>query len=160
MLLYEVDRRIADLIDPETGELTDPKALEALLADRDKAIEGILLTYKNLSAEAAAIKNEINALKERLSAVTRRADRYKELGTQALAGEPFRTGRVTVSYRTTSSVSVNDREEFLGWAKDGRAYLLRYSDPEPDKTAIAALLKAGESVPGCALVRSTSMSVK
>ncbi len=48
MTLYEIDKAITDLADPETGEITDFEALDNLQMARDQKIENIACYYKNL----------------------------------------------------------------------------------------------------------------
>ena len=69
MRIYEIDREIEALLeecDPETGEaLFDEEKLAALEAQRETAVEQLALGYKNLAAEAEAIKAEAAALTKR-----------------------------------------------------------------------------------------------
>ncbi len=62
MTLYDIDRQIEDLIDPETGEITDFEALDALQMERSEKIGQITRAYRNAIAEAAAIGTEIDRL--------------------------------------------------------------------------------------------------
>ena len=62
MTIYEIDSRIAELLDPDTGELLDYEAFAALQMEREAKIENMALWYKDLSAEAKAIRDEEKAL--------------------------------------------------------------------------------------------------
>ena len=64
MNIYEIEQAITDLVDPETGEITDFEALDALSMARDEKIENVALWTKNLNAEAKAIREEEKALAE------------------------------------------------------------------------------------------------
>ena len=68
MTLYEIDQAIQGLVDPETGELMDYEAFAALQMDRDAKIENMALWYKDLMADAKAIKEEADTLNERRKA--------------------------------------------------------------------------------------------
>ena len=54
MNLYEIDAAITACIDPETGEVLDEEALNALHMERSAKVESVALWIKNLNAEAAA----------------------------------------------------------------------------------------------------------
>ena len=75
-----------------------------------------------------------------------------------LAGEKFTTPKVAVSWRKSQAVQLDD--DFLPWAKQYGDQFLLYKDPDPDKKAIAAALKAGEAVPGAELVMNLNMQIK
>ena len=165
MTLYEINAQIKELIeqgftvDEETGEiLSDLSALEDLEAAREEKIENILLYYKNLTADAKAIREEEKRLAERRKALENKAARLKEYADFTLSGEKFSTPRVSVSYRKVKNVVIN--EEFFEWAAKDRPELLRWKAPEADKTAIAKLLKAGRELPGASIEEGLSMSIK
>ena len=62
MNIYLINRQIEELleeVDPETGEaLFDPALLNELMMERENATEDLALGYKNLTAEASAIRGE------------------------------------------------------------------------------------------------------
>jgi ssDNA-binding Zn-finger/Zn-ribbon topoisomerase 1 len=74
MNLYEIAAAITALVDPETGELLDFDAFDALNLERERKIENIGCWIKDLSAEAAAIKAEEDALKKRREALESKRD--------------------------------------------------------------------------------------
>lgn len=126
MTLYEIDSAIMDCVDEETGEIIDLEKLEALNIERDKKVEGIALAVKNYAAEAKAIKEEEEKLK---------------------------TARVSVSYRNSESVTIDDlgslTEEYI-----------RIPEPQADKTAIKKAIKAGKEVTGAHIETSRSVIVR
>ena len=65
MNIYEIDSQILSCIDEETGEILDTERLEKLIQDRQNKIESVACWYKNVVAEAEAIKAEIAVLKAR-----------------------------------------------------------------------------------------------
>lgn len=162
MTLYEINAELLALleqVDEETGELTcDPEQLEALAIAREAKLEGLALYVKNLSAEAAAIKAEAKALTERQKAAECKAARARQYLSDQLHGEKFTTPKVAVSWRKSQAVQLDD--DFLPWAKQYGDQFLSYKDPDPDKKAIAAALKAGEAVPGAELVTNLNMQIK
>ena len=63
MNLYQINEEIEKCIDTETGEILDLEALDKLAMERDTKIENLACWYKNLMADAEALKAE-NALRK------------------------------------------------------------------------------------------------
>lgn len=162
MTLYEIDEEIQELlseVDPETGELiTDYAALDALLMEREAKIENIVLFIKNLSSDVRELKAEEAALAERRKKAEKKAERLREYVSHALGGERFQTPRCCVSFRKSTALELG--EGFTEWAKEHANTLLRYKEPEPDKTAIKAALAGGAEIPNAKLVQNTTMTIK
>lgn len=162
MTIYEIDNAIMELlnqVDEETGEaLFDESKLEALQMERDRKVENLALAWKNLSAEAKAIKAEEDSLAKRRKATENAAERAKSYLEFVLAGEQFKSPKVAVSYR--KSESVEPGAEFVPWAFANDQTLLRMKEPEADKTAIKRALKDGKQIPFVELVTKTSMTIK
>jgi predicted nucleic acid-binding Zn-ribbon protein len=162
MTLYEIDEEIQELlseVDPETGELiTDYAALDALLMEREAKIENIVLFIKNLSSDVRELKAEEAALAERRKKAEKKAERLREYVSHALGGERFQTPRCCVSFRKSTALELG--EGFTEWAKEHADTLLRYKEPEPDKTAIQAALAGGAEIPNAKLVQNTTMTIK
>lgn len=145
MSIYDIDSAITALIDNETGEVSDEEAFDALQMERDKKVENIGLLFKDLQAEAKAIKEEEANLAARRKAVENKSERLKHLLEYALNGDKFSTPRLKVSYRKSSTVELSGG--FVEWAEFNADDLLTYSEPKPNKTAIKAAIKDGR-VPG------------
>ena len=162
MTIYEIDRAIMDLldqIDEETGEcLFDPEQIELLQMERERKCENLALAWKNLTAEAKAIKDEIETLTKRAKAVQNEADRAKAYLELVLGGKAFKTARVVVSYRKSKTVEVTP--DFVPWAYEHNQALLRMREPEPDKTALKKALEAGIEIPGAYFVEKKSTQIK
>lgn len=162
MNLYWVDNAIYKLydefVDPETGEITDAEAFAekyaALQLTREEVIENTLLMYKNATADAAAIAEEIKNLTARKAATEKRAERFKADAAAALNGEKFASAKVTATWRKSPAKAEADDEaltpdEFIKITKT------------PMKTEIKAALKQGIAVPGWHLAEGAmSMTVK
>ena len=158
MTLYEIDKRIIELLDPETGELLDYEAFEQLSMEREQKIESAALWIKEMAAEAAAIKHEETTLAERRKALERRTDSLKRYLALATGGEKFSTPRCVVSFRKTQRIVPSDG--FVQWAmQNGRDDLLKYAEPTVSLTAVKAALAAGEDVPA-KIEYSVSVGVK
>ena len=136
--LYEIDEEILNCVDQETGEIIDPEKLAQLQMDFDKKVEGIALWIKNLLSDAEAIKAERN-VKEYLSGY--------------LCGEKFKTPRVSISYRKSESVEVQDI------SKLDEEYL-KFVDPEVDKTKVKKALKDGIELSGVVLVQNNNIQIR
>ena len=157
MKLYEIDNAIYECVN-EDGEVIDQEKLETLQMERDKKIEGIACWIKELTAEANAIKEEKLRLEARQRVAENKVKSLKNYLAYALQGANFRTAKVSVSFRKTETVEVTpDGLENLKAMRDD---LLKYKEPEPDKTAIKQALKSGLSVRGVQLVQNTSTIIK
>lgn len=153
MNLYEIDSAIMDCVDMETGEIIDIERLSALQMERDQKIENIGCWIKNLLSDAKALKEEKDNLAARQKVAENKAASLKRFLSKYLAGEKFKTARVSISYRKSDSVDI---------AADATVpeKFLKYSEPEPDKVGLKAALKAGETFPGISLKTSQNIQVK
>lgn len=162
MTLYEIDNAIREVLenaaDPETGELVDEELLAAydqLRMDRDQKVENIGLYIKNLEADAAAIKAEAKNLTARAKAAENKAEHLRNYMQFCLNGQKFQSPRLSVSFRRSQKVEVDENRLF-----EIPDDYLRYKEPEVDKKRVSEALKAGETVPGCSLVENVSMIIK
>ncbi len=151
--LYDIDTRLYSLLDEDTGEITDAEAFEKIQLERDKKIENIALWVKNLKADAEALKTEELAFAERHKAAKKKIDSLKHLLSDTLGGQSFKTARVSLSFRKSSEVQIDDIEELSD-------EYLRYKAPEPDKTAIKAAINEGKKVAGAKLVSKINLQIK
>lgn len=162
MRLYDINatlEALLDAVDPDTGELLcDLEELEALIMARDEKLESVALYIKNRAAEAEAIKAEKLALAQRQKVAENKAERARRFLAEMLAGEKFTSPRVAVSWRKSQAVELG--ADFLPWARQYGDQYLSYRDPEPDKKAIGAALKAGQEIPGAELVTNLNMQIK
>ena len=162
MNIYFINRQIEELLaetDPETGEvLFDPEQLNELIMEKEAATEDLALGYKNLTAEAAAIRAEANALTERARKVEKMAENAKRYLSVILNGEKFKTARVSIGYRSSSKVDL--AENFISWAKENAPRLLREKEPEADKSEIKRLLKNGVTVPYATLIEESNIQIR
>lgn len=164
MTLYEIDAKIRDFpfeTDPDTGELLNADALDALSMERDSKLENIACYCKNLAADAAAIKAEEATLKKRREALERSVDRLKAYLSASLNGQKFVTARAAVTFRKTQSVRVDDADAAIESLRSGGfSDAIRYKAPEIDKTAVKRLLKDGREIRGVSISESLSMAIK
>ena len=157
MKLYEIPGEITDLLDPETGEITDEEALGKLLRKWNNGIEWLALEVKNSLAEAEALKKEKEAFAARQKTAENRAKSLKNYLSFLLNGDKFKTDRVQISWRKSEQVQTDD--EFMLWAMEHSAYL-RFKEPEIDKAALKEDLKQGIEVPHAVLVENQNIQIK
>ena len=150
--LYEIDAQIMECVDFETGEIIDETKLQALQLEFDEKVEGIALWIKNLLAEAKMIKEEKDNLAARQKSCENKAESLKKYLSSALGGEKFKTAKVSISYRKSESVEVEDVSLL------GDDYLK--FKPEPDKTKIKDALKNGIALEGVTLVEKNNIQIK
>lgn len=158
--LYEINAQIEQAwsaaVDPETGEIISEEAAQAveqLTMAREDKIENLALYYKNLTAEAKALKNEKLALEARQSAAEKKAESIKKYLTSSMNGEKYKSEKVAISWRKSESVSV-DENAFL---PDD---YMTFKEPVPNLTAIKKALKAGEKIDGATLTSSNNIQIK
>ena len=163
MKLFDIDERLAAcvkldesrVVDTESGEIIDLEAITALEMERDKKIENLGCWYKNLLADAEALKVQKNAFAEREKAAKAKAESLRGFLGRYLNGKKFETAKVAMSFRKSEAVEFDAKcigdvpEEFL-----------KFKDPELDKVAVKKAIKAGETVPGCELVQRQNLQIK
>lgn len=157
MTLYQIDERIENFvldIDEETGEVLNYEELDALHMERTEKIENIGMYIKNMRAEADAIKREEKSLKDRRESIAKHADRLEAYLQKQLAGKPFSTPRVAVTWRKSSRVEILD-ESILP-----KKYLVKTVTYRPDKGLIGDMLKNGKKVRGAVRTDYMNMTIK
>lgn len=161
MNLYEINAAIMaayeGAVDEETGEIIENDAyaaLEGLQMEFERKAEGILLWIKNLKAEAEALKKEKMAFADRQARAERKAESLKTYISGVLAGQKFQTDKVAVSWRKSETIEVSCDPWSL------KPEYLRLVDPEPNKTALKAALKAGEVIDGVELIEKRNIQIK
>lgn len=150
--LYEIEQSIMDCVDMETGEIIDIEKLDALRLEKEEKIENIALWIKNLKADAAAYKAEKAVFNAKMQAAQNKADSLTQYLEAALSGEKFKTSKVTVSYRSSQKVVVDDVDSVP------EAYVTY--EPKVDKTSIKDLLKSGTVVDGVHLEECQNIQIR
>lgn len=165
----ELEYRIAQMTDAETGEFTATEEDMARLAelseaatlaevDLDDKAETIALFTLDLDAEAKAIKEQEQKLAKRRKTLENKSEWLKAYLASNITGRKIRTPRVTIGWRKSTAVETDD--DFLVWAMSNDDQYLRFKSPEVDKTALKEALKAGVEVPHAALVERETMTIK
>ncbi len=152
--LYDINQDILACIDLETGEIIDTEKFDALQIERNDKLENIALWYKNLLSDAAAFKAERDAFAAKQKAAESKAESLKNYLDSSLKGGKFKTVKVDVSYRKSTSVEVID-ESLIP-----TEYLRTVTTTTPDKAEIAKALKVGEAIDGVQLKESQNIQIK
>lgn len=170
MNIWEIDKAMREiealeedeeLIDLETGEVISvADALEKLEMARETKIENAAMMVKNLSAEAAAIKAEEEKLAKRRKAIENKADDVKQFLIRALTredgtSEKFRTARAAVTVKLNPAKVIISDEKLLP-----EVFFREIIERKPDRAQIKEVLSRGIEVPGAALERGRSVSIK
>ena len=143
------------VVDEETGEILSSDALHAVEAQAAEKIEATALYLRELDAEAKAAKDEADRMLARVKSMQKRSDYLKAMLLDALhATGKVKTGRVTVSIRTTQAVAVDEG------ANLPEAYTTVKTTVSPNKVAIKQALLDGVEVPGCELIERESVSIR
>lgn len=152
--LYSIDQEILSCIDIETGEVIDVEALNSLMMQREQKIESVALWIKNLQADAIAFKAEKDAFSEREKSAKNKIESLKKWLLFALEGQKFSTTKCAVSFRRSEQVEILDLEAVP------KELVTETVEIKPDKMAIKALLKDGQTVNGCQLVENYNTQIK
>lgn len=143
------------VVDEETGEILSSDALHAVEAQAAEKIEATALYLRELDAEAKAAKEEADRMLARVKSMQKRSDYLKAMLLDALhATGKVKTGRVTVSIRTTKAVEIAEG------ANLPEAYTTVKTTVSPNKVAIKQALLDGVEVPGCSLEARESVSIR
>ena len=171
MTLYEINQEVTALldklgIDPETGEVVENSdeimaRLSELELDRQAVLESLAKAVLNIRADAKALKEEEQRLKERRDALSRKEERIMKMLDRECAGQKTALGVATFNYRKTTRVDVTDNLAAVTWLQaNGHADCYRVSDPEISKTEVKKLIAQGVDIPGCSIVEGYSKTLK
>ena len=162
MNLFEIDDAIQrcvklensdNYVDTETGEIIDTAAIEQLEMDRDKKIRNIACWIRNLEADEKALADQIKTFTARKNAAKNKRESLKSYLANFLNGAKWQNSEVAISWRKSEVVEVEEG------AAIPEKYL-RYKEPEINKAAIKADLKAGATIYGCQLVTKNNIQIK
>ncbi len=153
--LYKIPYEMETCIDQETGEVIDMEKLQALEMEFEAKALNIACWIKNLKAEAEAIKTEKQNLEKRQKAAENKAESLKRDLSDNLNGMKLKDARVSITYRRSESVEVDDMLDLRTLPEDLVKVRL-----EPDKTAIKEAIKEGMEVKGCRIVEKNNLQIR
>lgn len=160
--LYEVNDRIMQAIDPDTGEIIIPEEeFDNLIKAGEEGCEYFVALFKNAKATAEALKEEKRQRDDDFSSRIKACERTMEWASRVLSnhldGNKWQGKNGKVSFRTSTSTEEVDLKSFLEW--NGR---FQYMDmkPNPHKEEIGKALDAGIEIPGFARVKKNNIQIK
>lgn len=153
MKLYEINEQILNCIDTETGEIVDVEKLNELQLAKDEKIENLALWYKDLLAEANALKEEKEAFAAREKAAKNKAESIKTYLSYVLNGENFKTTKCALSFRKSEKTIVDDINLLP-------EVYLKYAEPKADLTEIKKAIKNGEEINGAHIEETQNIQIK
>lgn len=134
------------VVDEETGEILQADALHAVEAEAAEKIEATALYLRELDAEAKADKEEADRMLARVKSLQKRSDYIKAMLLDALhATGKVKTGRVTVSIRTTKAVEIAEGADLP------EAYTTVKTTVSPNRSPSSRLCSTASRLPGCSL---------
>lgn len=160
MNIFEIDRAILDLVDPETGEIMDYDAFEQLQMERDQKLENVACWIKDLKAQANAIREEEQNLFERRKSIEKKAERLKTYLEIALKGESFSSPKCAVSFRRSASVEIEDQDMLIAWAERNGIDSMLKKTITVNKKEVANFMKTGIAVPGASARENWNIQIK
>ncbi len=166
MKLYDIKKELldiySDLVDEETGEIDEEKVhrFEQLSIAKEEKEENTALYIKTLDYDIKSLKEEKKRIDRKIKSAEQTKGFLKGMLEYSLAGQTIKTPQVTVSYRKSESVKLDD--DFIDYAmKHGYEDLVKESiDYKAKKTEIKKKLKAGEKIPHCELEIKQNIQIK
>ena len=168
MRLYDINMQIMQLLDnldfdPETGEISETTEetldkIDQLQIEKSEILKYLAKVELNYRADSEALKAEEKRLHERRDRIGKKADRLISILDRECGGKKTDLGVATLSYRKTSSVSIDDLDAAYHYLRDSN-YKNCYSIPEPEikKNEVKKLLADGVKVPGIVIVNGVSI---
>lgn len=148
-----------DAINKETGEVDETLATELAInqEELENKIIGTVLVFKQLSADAEMIKNEIETLQERYARINNNAKYVKERLENSLLNlgiMKFDNPKFALSFRKTTKVEILDESLIPS------EFMKVKTTTEPSKKEIADAIKSGKEVAGCRLEENQKIQIK
>ena len=167
MKLYEISEMYHDFMFAyENGEIPEDAfydTLEAIETSFTDKCDNVACMVKEYEAAAAAIKEEIRKLQERMKTKENQAARLREYIASCMTSMKVRSiesPRVRLSFRASEAVEVEDEEKLINYLQAAHEDFLTYKAPAVNKTAIKAAIKDGEEIPGAQLVKRENLQIK
>lgn len=160
--LFDIDADIRAFIDhlyavtDEDGTIPDAdfEQLEALNAERDKKVDNIALYYKELLADAEALKAESDKLAKRAKIAKNKAERLKDYLDRTMDGHPFESSRNKIGW-------INRKDQLeLDEKLLPKKYFIKKFEFKPDKDRIKEVLKSGTKIKGAELKEKKYIQIK
>lgn len=155
--LYKINQQLENFefeVDLETGELTNALQWDFLNLAYEEKCENIACFIKNLKSDVEDFKAEEKALADRRKSKERKIEYLSDLLLENMNFKKFETAKCAISFRRSEQVSIPDESIVPN------EYMKVTITCKPDKTAIKAAIKAGESVNGCEIIEKQNLNIK
>ena len=176
MNLFQIDEAVLGIINnmsncfnEETGEIIDEELylqtqqeLEQLQITQEKKIESLACYCKNLQAEVQALETEANAFLLRRTKKANALKRVKEYLSSYLNYKHIKKielPKAVLSFRKSEVLEIVDENQAMEFAKANK--LVRYKEPEIDKTGLKKYLKeSGEVLDFVTISEKQNLQIK
>lgn len=158
--LVDIAHDIIAILEANDGEI-DAKLI-ALDLELETKVEAYAVVVRELEAKAEANKALANHYKTQAVYAEHAIDRALQrcdYGLRAAGVQDVKTRTAHAFYRTDKVVEVNAKLFRLAY-EETRPELFRFSDPEPNKSAIKEVLNAGEQLEQVTVVTRTSLQLR
>jgi hypothetical protein len=159
LLAGEYRAAAAQLADLDLDAQTVSDTLESLGGELEVKAQNVAMMARSLDATAASVKQWAKDASDRAKAIEARADglrAYLARCLEAASIERVEGPGVVLSWRKSSAVVIDEPDlipaEFMRTPEP--------PPPTPDKTAIAAAVKAGREVPGAHVEHRRNLQIK
>lgn len=161
----EEGNKIEDAVEYKESMLTAWfDTLQGIEEEFEIKAESVASYIKKLNAEVSALTTEKKRLDARIKSKSRAVESltsYLLTQMETIGREKIDMPKALICIRTNpESTTIEDEKAFVEWAMVHNPELLKYSMPEPKKTAIKQLLKNGEEVPFARLERKRKIEIK
>ena len=167
MKLYEIAAELERFLESvENGDIPEEcmaDTLESITLMLEDKADNIACMIKNMTAEAAAIKEEEGKLAERRKLKEKQVDRLKTYLADVLTRSGYtklETPRNKMTFRKSESVAIEDEAKLIEWAMKHNDELLTYKAPTINKTAIKEAIKSGQAITGATLESKMNLQLK
>lgn len=154
-MLRQAVEAAEEKVNPETGEVPEDWAefLDTIQMERDQKCLNIAALYRELEAEAEAIREEAKRLIKRANTASNKAERLKAyLQTAVQPGEKLKNEWVSISWRKSTTCII----ENPNIVPDTFCRTIR----EVSKSAVKDALSKGESVAGARLEEHQNIQIR
>ena len=153
MKLYEINQKILECINMETGEIIAPEKLEALQMDKHEKLRNIAFVALNAAADVKAYEEQEKKFAARKKAAKATVEWAKATLATELAGKKMKEPEFTVAYRKSEAVEIADLnsvpDEFLA-----------PQPPKVDKVGLKEAIKGGAVIDGVTIAEKKNIQIK
>lgn len=153
--LYQIDNRALQCVDEETGEILSQEELDKLGMKKDEIIESLGHLYRFQKLRERVCEEERENLKNKLITSKIQQEQIKSQLYHYLKGEKYITPVMSISFRKSSSVEVEDisklEQDYLSYPTP---------KPTPDKNKIKKAIQSGIPINGVRLAENINISIK